>query len=56
MEQVAELIVAARNAVGEMRIAHVDVGLVIASDGSVGLIGTAASTGSEATLTIRLQP
>jgi hypothetical protein len=56
MEQVAELILAARNAVGEMRIAHVDVGLVIASDGSVGLIGTAANTGAEATLTIRLQP
>ncbi len=55
MQQVSSLILAAKAAVGELRIAHVDVGLVIAADGSVGLIGTAVSSGAEPTLTVRLQ-
>src|SRR5271170_8041429 len=55
MEQVSNLILAAKDAVGELRIAHVDVALVIAADGSVGLLGTAVSAGANATLTVRLQ-
>jgi hypothetical protein len=55
MEQVSNLILAAKDAVGELRIAHTDVALVIAADGSVGLLGTAISAGAKATLTVRLQ-
>jgi hypothetical protein len=55
MEQVSNLILAAKGAVGELRIAHADVALVIAADGSVGLLGTAVSAGAKATLTIRLE-
>ena len=55
MEQVSNLVWAAKDAVGELGIAHVDVSLAIASDGSVGLLGTAASTSAKGTLTIRLQ-
>lgn len=55
MEQVSNLISAAKDAVGELRIAHVDVAVVIAADGSVGLLGTAVSAGAQATLTVRLQ-
>ena len=55
MEQVTKLISAAKDAVGEFQIAHVDVGLVIAADGSVGLIGTAVGARAEGTLTVRLQ-
>ena len=56
MEQVRNLIWAAKDAPGELRIAHVDVSLAIAADGSVGLLGTAGgSTGAKGTLTVRLQ-
>ena len=55
MEQVSDLMLAAKDAVGELRIAHVDVALVIATDGSVGLLGTAVGAGAKATLTVRLQ-
>jgi len=55
MEQVSNLILGAKDAVGEFRIAHVDVALVIAADGSVGLLGTAVGAGAKATLTVRLQ-
>jgi hypothetical protein len=54
MEQVSKLVLAAKDAVGELRIAHVDVALVIATDGSVGLLGTAVDAGAKATLTVRL--
>ena len=54
-EQVTTLISAAKDAAGELQIAHVDVGLVIAADGSVGLIGTAVGARAEGTLTVRLQ-
>jgi ABC-type polysaccharide/polyol phosphate transport system ATPase subunit len=54
MEQVSNLVRAAKEPVGELRVAHVDVNIAIAQDGSVGLLGTAGS--AKATLTIRLQP
>ena len=54
MEQVSNLIEAAKEPVGELRVAHVDVNIAIAKDGSVSLLGTAGST--TATLTVRLQP
>jgi hypothetical protein len=55
MEQVSNLVRAAKDAVGELGIVYVDVGLAIAADGSVGLLGTAASTSAKGTLTVRLQ-
>jgi hypothetical protein len=55
MEQVSSLVLAAKDAVGELRIAHVDVALAIAADGSVGLLGTTVGAGAKATLTVRLQ-
>jgi hypothetical protein len=55
IEQVSKLILAAKDAAGELRIAHVDVALVIAADGSVGLLGTDVGAGAKATLTVRLQ-
>jgi hypothetical protein len=54
MEQVSNLVWAAKDAVGELGIVHVDVGLAIAADGSVGLLGTGASTSAKGTLTVRL--
>jgi hypothetical protein len=54
MEQVSNLVWAAKDAVGELGIAHVDVSLAIAADGSVGLLGTAVSTSATGTLTVRL--
>jgi len=55
MEQVSNLVWAAKDAVGELGIALVDVSLEIAADGSVGLLGTAVSTSAKGTLTVRLQ-
>jgi len=55
MEQVADLVRAAKDAVGELGIVHVDVGLAIAVDGSVGLLGTAEGTSAKGTLTVRLR-
>jgi hypothetical protein len=55
MEQVTTLISAAKDAVGELHIAHVDICLAIAADGSVGLIGTDVDARAGGTLTVRLQ-
>jgi len=55
MEQVSNRVRAAKDAAGGLGIVHVDVSLAIAADGSVGLLGTAASTSAKGTLTIRLQ-
>ena len=55
MEQVNNLIRAAREPAGELRVAYVDVNLSIAVDGSVGLLGT-ANASAKGTLTLRLQP
>jgi hypothetical protein len=56
IEQVGNLIWAAQQPAGELRVAHVTVNLAIGADGSVGLLGTAASTNATGTLTVRLQP
>jgi hypothetical protein len=55
MEQVSSLFRSSKDAVGELHVVYVDVGLVIAADGSVGLLGTDGSAGAQATLTVRLQ-
>jgi hypothetical protein len=56
IEQVGNLIRAAQEPAGELGVAHVDINLAIAADGSVGLLGTADSTNAKGTLTVRLQP
>jgi hypothetical protein len=56
IDQVGNLIRAAQEPAGELGVAHVDVDLAIAADGSVGLLGTADSTNAKGTLTVRLQP
>ena len=55
MEQVSDLVRSSREAVGDLRLAHVDVALGIGIDGSVGLLGTGVSTKVTGTLTVRLQ-
>lgn len=54
--QVGNLIRAAQEPAGDLGVAHVDVNLAIAADGSVGLLGTADSRNAKGTLTLRLQP
>jgi hypothetical protein len=55
MESVGELVEAAREAVGDLYVCHVDVELAIASDGSVGLLGTGANASARSTLTVRVK-
>jgi hypothetical protein len=55
IEQVGNLLRAAQEPAGELGVAHVDVNLAIAADGSVGLLGTADGTSTKGTLTVRLQ-
>jgi hypothetical protein len=56
MAQVEELMWSGQESAGQLGVAHVDVNLVICTDGSVGLLGTAADTNAKATLTVRLAP
>lgn len=56
IEQMGNLIRTAQQPAGDLGVAHVDVNLAIAADGSVGLLGTADSTNTRSTLTVRLQP
>lgn len=56
IEQVGDLIRAAQEPAGELGVAHVDINLAIAADGSVGLLGTAANAREKGALTVRLQP
>ena len=51
--QIGELIRVAQAAAGEFAVAHVDVNLAIAADGSVGLVGT-DKTNARGTFTVRL--
>ena len=55
MESVGELVQAAREAVGDLHVCHVDVEVAIAADGSVGLLGAGANAGARATLTFRVK-
>ena len=55
MESVGDLVQAAREAVGDLHVCHVDVEVAIASDGSVGLVGSGANAGAKATLTVRVK-
>ena len=55
MENVGVLAEAARGAVGDLHVCHVDVELAIASDGSVGLLGAGANARERATLTVRVK-
>jgi len=56
IEQVGHLIRVVRDSKGELGVAHVDINLAIAADGSVGLVGTADSRNAKGTLTVRLEP
>ncbi len=55
MESVSDLVLGTGGGVGDLRVCHVDVGVAIAIDGSVGLVGTGASASTEATLKVRLK-
>jgi len=55
MESVSDLIHATQKNLGDVQVAHVDVGVAISPDGSVGLVGTGSGTGVGATLKMRLQ-
>jgi hypothetical protein len=55
MESVGELVQATREAVGDLHVCHMDVGVAIASDGSVGLLGMGANDAEKATFTVRIK-
>ena len=55
MQSVSALVHATQAAASNLNVAHVDVQLAIAADGSVGLIGAGANAAPDATLKVRLQ-
>ena len=55
MESVSDLVRASQKGLGDLHISHVDVGVAISSDGSVGLVGTGGSASADTTLKVRLQ-
>src|SRR2546429_298454 len=55
IESVSDLVRATQKAIGDIEVPHVDVGVGISADGSVGLLGTGGSAGAETTLKVRLQ-
>jgi hypothetical protein len=55
MENVKSLVHVTQGGMGDLVVSHVDVGVAISIDGSVGLIGTGANTSPEATLRVRLR-
>ena len=56
MESVSDLVAhATQKGLGDLQVSHVDVGVAISPDGSVGLVGTGRSTSADATLKVRLQ-
>jgi hypothetical protein len=56
MGDLEELVHSAQEGAGKLHLAHVDVQLAIAVDGSVGLLGTGVKTSTTGTLTVRLEP
>jgi len=56
VEQMGHLIRVAQTTTGELAVAHVDVNLAVAADGSVGLLGTELKTNARGTFTVRLVP
>jgi hypothetical protein len=54
IEQVGDLVRTAQESIGSVAIAHIDVQLSIAVDGSVGLLGSGASASAGGTLKVRL--
>lgn len=55
VESLNDLFVTTGGRVGALRICHVDVAVAIGADGSMGLVGTGAGAGTEATLKLRLK-
>jgi hypothetical protein len=55
VEQMGHLIRAAQTA-GELAIAHMDVNLAVAADGSVGLLGSDLKANARGSFTVRLVP
>ena len=55
MESVKILVHETQRAVGDLAVSHVDVGIAISIDGSVGLVGTGVNANTEATLKVRLR-
>jgi hypothetical protein len=55
MQSVNSLVHATQGGIGDLVVSHVDVGVAISIDGSVGLVGTGTSTSAEATLRVRLR-
>jgi hypothetical protein len=56
VEQMRHLIRAAQTAAGDLAVAHMDVNLGVAADGSVGLLGTDLKANARGTFTVRLVP
>ena len=56
VEQMRHLIRAAQTAAGGLAVAHMDVNLGVAADGSVGLLGTDLKANAKGTFTVRLVP
>ena len=55
MESVSDLVHATQKNLGDVQVSHVDIGVAISPDGTVGLVGTGSGTGVGATLQMRLQ-
>jgi hypothetical protein len=55
MESVSDLVHATQKGLGDLHVSHVDVGVAISSDGSVGLVGTGGGASADTTLKVRLQ-
>jgi len=55
MESVSDIVHAAQNELGDLHVSHIDVGVAISSDGSVGLVGTGSSAHEDAALKVRLR-
>ena len=55
MESVNDLVHATPEGLRDLHVSHVDVGVAISPDGSVGLVGTGGSSSADATLKVRLQ-
>ena len=55
LENVKCMVNAMQGPVDGLPVSHIDIGIVISADGTVGLLGSASRTNAATTLTVRLQ-
>jgi hypothetical protein len=55
IDSVKCMVNAMQGAVDGLSVSHIDIGLVISADGTVGLLGAGSGASAAATLTVRLQ-